>query len=148
MAQTQTTIYGNSAVVSITTAWTKVSLIPRSALTDGGTAPVLDAITIVGTPTNAPTTITYQLTYDSAGQDIASGTAVLTLETVPGGTLTGSAQALGSGCYWDKIGRTAPRHSTVEVLTGLFVWAKTDVATSTLSIAQYTGLSLSLRGGV
>lgn len=126
--------YVNTGVETITDAYTKVELsLDANSPAPGGN--FLAHVEFVGTPTNAPVSLTWWLTYDTAGADPAYGPVTTTIGTVPGGTLSGATAEPDQWLAMNRAGRSGP----------LYMWAKTDGATKTLALAALTGCVVVLR---
>lgn len=125
----------NTNAETITDTYTKVEL---SADTNSPAQPgnYVDHLEVVGTPTNAPASLTWWLTYDTAGADPAHGPVTSTLTVVPAGTLLAITVFVDKYLAWNRAGRTPGT---------LYLWAKTDGATKTLALTALTGATLVYR---
>jgi hypothetical protein len=125
----------NTNVETILDTYTKVEL---SLDTNSPAQPgnYCDHMEIVGTPTNAPASLTWWLTYDTAGADPAHGPVTTSLAAVPSGTPLGFTATVDKYLAWNRAGRNAGT---------LFLWAKTDGATKTLGLTALTGAVVVMR---
>lgn len=128
-------VFVNLNAETITDSWTLVELkaderSPQSA------GPYVDHIEIVGTPTNAPASLSWAFTYDQAGADPGPSGSGASLLATPGGTTSTVSIAVDRFLAWNRNGRT---NGTV------YLWLKTDGATKTLALGSSTGCSILLR---
>lgn len=125
----------NTNAETITDSYVKIEL-SLDANSPAQPGNYCDHLEIAGTPTNAPASLGWWLTYDSAGADPAFGPVTTTLGSVPAGTIQGFVTTVDKYLAWNRVGRTPGT---------LYLWAKTDGATKTLALTALAGAAVVMR---
>lgn len=133
MAQTHLV---NTNAETVDTNWTKVEL-SLDALSPLAAGPYLDHIEIVGTPAGLGT-LSWQLTYDTAGIDpVNTQETTIIAATPPGGGVVGFSRSPDVYLAWGRTGRTPGT---------LFLWLKASAGTLALNgTAATKGVTVVLR---